>query len=218
MDDMIKKKLVVLLVALPAVVFGHSKGGGITPMHKFFQKYTDSTIIVEYGNLSYGPSYYRILTKTGDFINAFKYEPLDTTYYPIFKLKKDMPVVLWNLFTGKRNEFRHTPADINIFFNPVQLEPKQTKKIWQELITLKPWKLIDDYTYGARCKGVQETITMDSGPWIIHLITKKEIKTLYYLAPEYFEKLCPGNKNRQAAIRIEALFNEWYPAFTLLGY
>ncbi|WP_421938289.1 hypothetical protein [Pedobacter sp.] len=216
---MTKKIILMLLWILPAASFGQSKGRGVTPMHKFFQQYTDSTIIVEYSQVADGrPSFYRVISKTGDLVDAFKYEPVDSSYYSVFKLKRSMPVVLWNMFTAKRTGFKHNPADINIFFNHVHMGTDRTKKLWQEIISLKPWQLVDDYNYGTECKGIPAGITYDGGTWIMHLVTKKEIKTLYYLLPDYFEKQCPGNKNRQAAVRIEEIFNESYPAFNLMKY
>ncbi|WP_157263237.1 hypothetical protein [Pedobacter sp. R20-19] len=216
---MTTKIILIFLWILPAASFGQSKGLGITPMHKFFQQYTDSTIIVEYSQVADGrPSFYRVISKTGDLVDAFKYEPVDTSYYSVFKLKKSMPVVLWNMFTMKRTGFNHNSADINIFFNHVQIDTSLTKKLWQEITSFKPWRLVDDYTYGAECNGIPAGLTYDSGTWIMHLVTKKEIKTLCYLLPEYFEKQCPGNKNRQAAIRIEQLFKTYYPTFNLFSY
>lgn len=205
---------IVLLIISPAISFGQSKGLGITPMHKFFQKCTDSTIIIEYANVGDArPSFYRVLSKTGDLVNSFKYDPVDTSYYVMSRLRASMPVALWNMFMAERVGFIRSPASINIFFNYVHLEAGQTKKLWQELTLLKPWQLIDDYSYGSGCKGIPAGVTFEGGPWIVHLITKNEIKTLYYLAPEYFEKQCPGNKNRQAAILIEKKFKETYPIF-----
>ncbi|MDQ1142927.1 hypothetical protein [Pedobacter agri] len=216
---MIKKFVLVLFLVLPLISFGQSRGLGISPMHRFFQHYTDSTIVIEYSRLADGrPSFYRLLSKTGDFVNAFKYEPIDSSYYSVFKLKKSMPAVLWNMFLAKRTGFKNNAADINIFFNYVQIDSQRTKKLWREILSFKPWQLVDDETYGAECVGKPAGTTYHNGTWIIHLVTKKEIKTLCYLLPEYFEKQCPGNKNRQAAVQIERLFNEYYPTFNDIKY
>lgn len=79
--------IIVFLAILPVTSFGQSKGLGVTPMHKFFQQYTDSTIIVEYSQVAEGrPSFYRVISKTGDLVDAFKYEPVASSYYSVFKL------------------------------------------------------------------------------------------------------------------------------------
>lgn len=213
-----KIRTILLLIIFPFLSFSQSKGVGITPMHKFFQQSTDSTIIIEYSHIADSrPSFYRVLSKTGDLVQAFKYEPVDTSYYFFGRLRASMPVVLWNKFLAERAAFLRSPASINIFFNYIQMDAVQTKKLWREIMSLKPWKLVDDYTYGAECKGIPAGVTIEGGTWIIHLITKKEIKTLYYLLPEYFEKQCPGNKNRQAVVKIEEIFKRSYPLFNLIG-
>ena len=129
-----------------------------------------------------------------------------------------MPEVLWNMFTAKRTGLKNNAADINIFFDYIPIDSQRTKKLWQEVLSFEPWQLVDDETYGAERASKSAGTTYYGGTWIIHLVTKKEIKTLCYLLPEYFEKQCPGNKNRQAAVQIERLFNEYYPTFNDIKY
>ncbi|KQR69863.1 hypothetical protein ASF92_14275 [Pedobacter sp. Leaf176] len=57
---------------------------GITLMHKFFQQYTDSTIILEYPPQS-NPPRYKIISKTDELISSYTYEPTDTTWKSISK-------------------------------------------------------------------------------------------------------------------------------------
>jgi len=186
---------------------------GITPMHKFFQQYADTTIIIEYANVPDGkPSSYKLITKTGSFVNAFSYNPVDTTYYPAYKLKSSFPVVLWHMFSAKRTGFKNAPADINIFFNVVPIPQDTTKKLWLYIQKLSLWDMVDDSVFGRGCKGIVDNFVNDGGsPEIIHLITKKEIKTLIFWSPAYYEKLCPGNKNRQVAIKIDEIIDKYFP-------
>ncbi|MBT2561212.1 hypothetical protein J7E50_10255 [Pedobacter sp. ISL-68] len=186
---------------------------GQTPMHKFFQQFADSTIIIEYANVPDGkPSSYKLISKTGSFVNTFNYDPLDTAYYPLYKLKKMFPVILWNMIGTERSNFKNRPADINIFFNLINLKPDTAKKIWNEISKHKPWQIVDDSVFGRGCKGIVDNFVNDGGsPAIIHLITKKEIKTLIFWSPGYYEKLCPGNKSRKAAIKIEEIIDKYYP-------
>ncbi|MDQ0964631.1 hypothetical protein QFZ20_000034 [Flavobacterium sp. W4I14] len=78
--------------------------------------------------------------------------------------------------------------------------------MWLNISKFKPWQLLDDKSY-PECSAV----IMDGGHSIMHLITKKEIKTLIYYAPYYYEKQCPGNKNRQGIVGIERLFDKYIP-------
>jgi len=52
----------------------------------------------------------------------------------------------------------------------------------------KLWQLLDDKSY-PKCSN----IAIEAGYSIMHLITKKEIKTLIYHAPYYYKEQCPGN-------------------------
>ncbi len=186
---------------------------GVTPMHKFFQQYADSTIIIEYANVPDGkPSSYQLISKTGSFVNTFNYKPLDTAYYPLYKLKNMFPVILWNMIGVERSNFKNRPADINIFFNLINLKPDTAKKIWNEISMYKPWQIVDDRVFGHGCKNIVDNFLNDGGsPAIIHLITKKEIKTLIFWNPEYYEKLCPGNNSRKVAIKIEEIIDRYFP-------
>lgn len=155
---------------------------GITPMHKFFQQYADSTIIIEYANVPDGkPSIYKLISKTGNFVNTFSYNPADTTYYSLYKLKKSFPIILWNMIGIERSNFKNRPADINIFFIVIPIPPDIAKKQWLYIQKLSPWNVVDDSVFGRGCKGIVDNYINDGGsPEIIHLITKKEIKTLVF--------------------------------------
>ncbi|KQR69864.1 hypothetical protein [Pedobacter sp. Leaf176] len=215
-----KKVISILLICLThALVFSQENdvflkySQGVTPLHKFFQQYADSTIIIEYANATDGkPSSYKLISRTGDFVNTFYYRPIDTAYYSSFKLKKDFNVVLWTQLMAHKIGFAKTPPDINIFFNIVAINPDTAKKIWKNISIYKPWQMVDDKVFGRGCKGIPDDLAYDGGgPQIIHFITKKEIKTLVFWYPDYYEKRCPGNKNRQSAIAISSIFYRQIP-------
>ncbi|MCX2573885.1 hypothetical protein [Pedobacter sandarakinus] len=198
------KNLLFFLVLFFLTNFCFAQSKGVTPMHKFFQQYADSTIFIEYSTEGYDPPKYKVLTKTDDFANTFVYEAIDTTWYKISSIRKSTPIIFWNMLANKKILFKNLPADINIFFNIVPLPPDTTKKMWQEISKFTPWKLLDDKSY-PECSAV----IMDGGHSIMHLITKTEIKTLVYYAPYYYEEQCPGNKNRQGITGIERLFDRY---------
>lgn len=184
------------------------RSSGITPMHKFFQQYADSTIIMEYPTDSYSATSYKIISNKDNFVNAFSYTPLDTSFYSSFKLKNSFPVELWTQLMARKVMFKNKPADVNIFFNLIDIPTNKLNFLWESLAKLKPWKLEDDILCPPNDKF--PVVSQDSYS-IIHLISKKEIRTLVYVSPDYSEKRCPGNKNRQAIIAIEKLFYEQIP-------
>lgn len=186
--------------------------GSVTPMHKFFQQYADSTIIREY-RIEGRPPIYRILTKTDNMVNSFCYEAIDTTWRKISSIRKHSPVILWNMLSAKKTLFQDIPADINIFFNIAPINSDTTKKMWTDITKTKPWQLVDDRAFGYGCKNVEDPVISEARPAIIHLITRQEIKTLFFMTPAYFEKLCPGNKYRQAFIKIDEIINKKFPKF-----
>ncbi|MDQ0964629.1 hypothetical protein QFZ20_000032 [Flavobacterium sp. W4I14] len=186
--------------------------GSITPMHKFFQQYADSTIIREYRIVG-GPPIYRVLTKTDNMINSFCYEAIDTTWRNISSIRKLSPVILWNMLSAKKTLFQDIPADINIFFNISIINSDTTKKMWTNITQTKPWQLVDDRIFGNGCKNLEDPVISEVRPAIIHLITRQEIKTLFFMTPIYFEKLCPGNKYRQAFIKIDETIDKYFPKF-----
>jgi len=180
---------------------------GVTPMHEFFQQYADSTIIIEYSNQSFEPPSYKIISKKSGILNCFYYKAIDSGLLKLYNRKLvQIPDTLRAFLQLKKNNFRNEPANINIFFNIVAINPDITKKIWLDISKFKPWQLLDDKSY-PECSAV----IMDANYSFMHLITKKEIKTLIYYAPEYYEKQCPGNKNRQGIIGIERLFSRYIP-------
>ncbi|WP_421944578.1 hypothetical protein [Pedobacter sp.] len=179
---------------------------GITPMHKFFQKYADSTIIIEYDTDSYEPHPYRIISRAGKSVNTFSYEPIDNSWKTLSSSKKNFPTQLWYELLSRKTLYKNRQADINIFFNLVEINPDTSLRIWKDISKFKPWQLLDDKSY-PECSN----IAIDAGYSIMHLITKKEIKTLIYYAPYYYEEQCPGNKNRQGIVGIERLFEKNFP-------
>lgn len=191
---------------------GYTNTRGVTPMHKFFQQYADSTLIIEFANLEDGkPSAYKLLSKTDNFVNTFIYLPADTSYYPLYQNRKNIPPILWNTIGMEKSTFKNRPADINIFFNYVPKPADSTKKMWQQIKDLNPWQLLDDKFYPTCPPNKIHAAVVDGPYYILHLVTKKEIRTLVYYNPLYFEKeACPGNKNRQAILKIYAIFDRYF--------
>jgi hypothetical protein len=185
---------------------------GITPMHKFFQQFADSTIVIEYPTQSFEPPSYKIISKKSGILNCFSYNAIDSGLLKLYNRKLvRIPDTLRAFLQLKKNNFRNEPANINIFFNIVPLSSDTSKKIWENITKFKPWQLVDDKSYQSCPPGKNYAVATDGLYSIMHLITKKEIKTLIFYDPKYYEEQCPGNTNRIAIVAIGRLFYEKIP-------
>ncbi|WP_421938288.1 hypothetical protein [Pedobacter sp.] len=185
----------------------------VTPMHKFFQQYADSTVIIEYQNEGNEPTKYRLICKREGLINVFIYEPIDTSWKLVSKIKAYTPKELWQVLAAKKVLFQNTPADINIFFHPSKMGKEKADRAWKSIQKLSLWNLVDDSSFGPGCNGKTTGEALEGKPDIIHLITKNNIKTLVYEYPDVYEKRCPGNENRQKVIALNNLFRLAFEQF-----
>ncbi|MCX2573883.1 hypothetical protein [Pedobacter sandarakinus] len=181
-------------------------------MHKFFQQYADSTIVIEYPTQSFEPASYKIISNKSGILNCFSYNAIDSGLFKLYNRKLvRIPDTLRAFLQLQKNNFRNEPANINIFFNIVPLSSDTTKKMWDNITKFKPWQLVDDKSYPSCPPGKNYAVATDGLYSIMHLVTKKEIKTLIFYDPKYYEEQCSGNTNRIAIISIERLFYEKIP-------
>lgn len=206
MCKFILSKFLILLCFLIAFVSNcFSQSRGITPLHTFFQKNADSTIVLEYDTDGYEPNYYFILTKTGDTINAFRY---------LAKIKYEkvkMPKMLKFIISMERYKGINAPAAINQHFNLVDLNQDTLTLLWKEAGRLNTWKIVEDNS-PVYCENQKKV------PGLIHrcelmiqLITKDKINMLNFKCPWIEEERCPGNFNRKGAIGVDDLFRKYFP-------
>jgi len=179
---------------------------GITPMHKFFQKHADSTFIISSAN-QYDIEY-RILSKAGDTISAYTYKS-NTKLSP--KLK-EIPKVFRDAFLKNNgNLIYFVPVDINIFFQPKYLNLDSLGQFWAKSSGLKMWRVNDDKIDGEGCDVKQPKYAIsDGGQIYLHLITKDNIKELFFYAPDYYNEKCPGRKGRKTILELNDLFNTYF--------
>lgn len=198
---------VYLLVSIFFVIaiksFAQSKG--TTPMHTFFQKYGDSTLILEYNTQGYDPNYYFILTKTGDTINSFRY--LAKMKLEQGLMPKDMKVII----SMEKYKNSDAPATINSYFNVVNLNQDTLKLIWAKADSSNVWKIKEDNTIPICADGIKIPTVLHCGYLMMHVITKEKIKTLAFACPWVYEEYCSGNYNRKGAIEVDALFRKYFP-------
>lgn len=184
---------------------------GITPMHKFFQQHADSTYIIS-SRGSFDIPNYDIISKVGDTISAYTYKS-DTKVGP--KLR-EIPKVFRDTFLKKNANLIYViPADINVFFQPKYLNVDSLKQFWIKSTKLKMWRVNDDKIDGEGCdilknKDGSWNLISDGGAIYLHLITKDNIKELFFYAPDYYNKRCPGRKGRKAMLDFLDLFYMYY--------
>jgi len=182
----------------------------ITPMHKYLQKNADTTILLERINYRINRSIYFMISKVGDTISIYQYQQLKEIDKRIMLPK----AIAYKLYKRNRLNYINEPVDINIYFNPIYLNKDSSIFFWQSLLKQEPWRINDDSVDGESCpdaKNGYDKNVYDGGGINLYLITKNNIKRLYFYAPQYYEKeVCPGRKGRQAIIKIENLFKTYF--------
>lgn len=197
----------LMLLSFLIVVAGNcfSQSRGVIPLHTFFQKNADSTIVLEYNTDGYEPNYYFVLTKTGDTINSFRY--LAKINYE----KVKMPKVLKMIISLEKYKGIDDLATINQYFNVVDLSEDTLKLVWKEAGRLNVWKIVEDNS-PVYCKNEKKVAGMiHRCDLMLQLITKDKIKLLHFNCPWLEEERCPGNFNRKGAIGVDTLFRKYFP-------
>lgn len=211
------KKLISCLIflCLSASVLAQGAGvkvDGVTPMHEFLQENADSTIIFHFtSNWFHIPEWF-ILSKKGDTLTAYHYHAV-----PAYDQRIMLPEAVAIKLKIRLVNMRHVTVDINDYFNPIYMEKDTINRFWQNIIQLKPWQIKDDADEGGGCpveKGKTHDDIFDAGGVIIHLITRNNIKKIYFYAPEFYQKECP-RKGRRDVLELQRLFLSHFTPVTL---
>lgn len=117
------------------------------------------------------------------------------------------------IYKRSRTDIFSTPMDVNFFFSSLYLSKDSSAVFWREIAKVKPWQLKDDSNDGEGCKinakdGKDNNI-YDGGGIKLYFITNTEIKVLYFYAPDFYEKQCPGRLGRQGVLKIATLFSKF---------
>lgn len=202
-------KHILLFVLVLSISKGFAQGlGDITPMHTFLQKNSDTSILLEYNYSTIHTPEYFILSKKGDTISAYTYKVL-----PSIDKRIIVPHNIgYKIFKRNNFDIYNTVVDINIYFNPKYLSQDSLNKFWKEVNIFRPWQIKDDSIDGEACpEYTSEKYISDLGGISLYLVTKDEIKKLYFYGPKYFEeKLCPGRQGRKAILELEKLFLTYF--------
>ncbi|SMC88516.1 hypothetical protein [Pedobacter africanus] len=185
----------------------HGQSYGITDLHKFMQLNADTTFILEYQSGWLLPPQYWLVSKKGDTTTAYIYD-LPPKYNVLMPKSIRSAIYRSNGFNPSRK------IEINQFFRPVPTPAKYKGKIWDILMKEEPWQIPDDKVDGTRCPPNKNRVEIEDGGSVnLYLITAKEIKTLSFYAPHFYEEKCPGRKGRQSIIRIDKLFRDLFERF-----
>jgi hypothetical protein len=179
----------------------------ITPIHTFLQQNADSTLIFSYASGFVDAPTYFILSKKNDTLTLYKYDSGSKNY--LARLPKKIRDSLYKL----NRPWESHKIGINRFFSVINIQQDSAKAFWSKVESLRAFQLKDDSENGEGCPksnvGYNNNI-YDGGGIELYLVTKNKIKNLYYYAPQYYEKLCPGREDRKAVIKLEELFLTYF--------
>lgn len=202
------KKLILLINAsiLSVLAFGQIQHDDSILIRKL-QKYSDSTIVLQYRGYMVGP-YLQILSKKGDTINCYTYKDIVHKIHPNIVPKS----ISGEMLGAAYEDYSSTPADLNRFFSVESIQRDSLVAIWKKVSQLNLWKIKDDRTEGAGCPT--KPVSIGHGmEMVLLLVTRNDIKELNFYGPDEYERICPGRKSRQAVLKLSSVFKETFLNF-----
>ncbi|TDG36794.1 hypothetical protein EZJ43_05795 [Pedobacter changchengzhani] len=205
--------LIILSLAFVKPVYGQKTRNDV-PLFKFLQQNADSTLAFEYVNNWIQKPDIMILSKKADTVSVYRYEDNRK-----FDQSGAMPKnIRDSVYSKNRMNIFLTPITVNIYFNSIFLHTDSIHDFWNKANSMSPWQLLDDkMDNGEGCpitkkEKSNKQYIYDGGGITLYLITKKEIRPLYFYAPDYFEQkeMCRGNYNRQTILKIAELFSHYF--------
>ena len=198
------KQYLITLALVSAYILGNAQTQlNDSNIAKTMQKLSDTTIIIQYPSVWSHEPFLLFLSKTGDTITAYEYRRPETR-----KLKGLVPSAIRKaMYYKDLTEYMNEPVSVNRYYVEKDIAVDILRNLWNDILSLKLWLIKDDAIEGSGCptvKGSSVSID-DAGGIYILLISKAEIKPLNFYAPNDFERICPGRKGRQAAIKLSGL-------------
>ncbi len=177
------------------------------PIIDFLQRNADTTIAIS-RSTNWGIQYKTFyLSKKGDTINLYRYGEN-------FNHKIRLPKKIRDSVYLASKDWEIGKLGINRFFTVININDNEVKTLWQKVTSQKPWQIKDDkHDGGEGCPEyyTKEKYISDLGGISLYLVTKNEIKTLYFYAPKYLEtEVCPSRLGRKAILKIEELFDKYF--------
>jgi hypothetical protein len=142
---------------------------------------------------------FQIIAKFENIVYLFYYRnPYKWTNGYVF------PGKLTYKFMDENSAFRKTVPDTNRYFMPLRMSSEKRNQFWLRITKMDQWNLESDH--GARDTCQKKDLPWNAGSLTYCLITKNQVRTVYFDGPWDREEHCPGNKNRHAAIAILEIF------------
>lgn len=184
----------------------------LSPLRQFMQQAADTTIVFQVTSNWLHPSskYAYFLSKKGDQVTFYAYRDFIWTSLPHTKENQKR--------LGGFADILKVPEAPNKFFNPVPIVPEQLIQVWSDLIAIEPWRIRDDKLDGEGCPEkvrivgntiIEDVNIYDGGAFQLTLITKDQVKTLDFYAPDFYEEQCPGRAGRIAILKISRIFDKY---------
>ncbi|WP_025143261.1 hypothetical protein [Pedobacter jeongneungensis] len=209
MKNRLLLKIVLLSLMLTVqLVSAQEFKGNTPPLYKYLQNSTDSALVLTYDQIPDYPVTHFILSKKLDLITLYLYgSPYDR------RGVKEIPREIRNLFQKRDLEINRLKIDTNAYFNAKYIIPKKAKELWKKTIAFHPWQMADDAIDGEGCPNLRvqgDYGIYDGGSIRLFLITKDTIRRLYFYAPAFYDKKCPGRLGRKSILKIEQLFKIYF--------
>ncbi|WP_316842169.1 hypothetical protein [Pedobacter gandavensis] len=201
--------LLFLLVCFQLSVLAQ-KHKTVEPLYQFMQANADSTLVLEFtSSWFHFPEHY-LLSKKGDTISCYTYKAPENIYS-----YGPTPAKISSAMYKFTMKILSVPLDVNQYFSSYTKNLEERKSFWNQLSILQPWALKDDSVEGEGCPAIPHTerippVVYDAGGVKITLITKKEIKTIDFYGPQFYEENCPGRPARIAINKMAKLFDDHF--------
>ncbi|MDI3318800.1 hypothetical protein [Pinibacter soli] len=196
------KKFAAVAFLLFVFHFSFSQGHKFekTPLCNFLRQNFDSTIVLNY---AHNGNDFQMISKWDSFTAYF-------SYYDPFKWSAGytFPLALKYKFLTEDDVFRNTDPDTNRYFIPHKVDYRLRNQNWINIDQFNLWNLKDDKSDTCHKKCT----VMDGSVYELYLITKTEIKKLYFDNPDFYEECCPGNKDRQTVLAVLKIFESTFPS------
>jgi hypothetical protein len=171
-----------------------------TPLHTFFQRNYDSTIIYQSGLRQKDGPNYLILAKQANQVYFFSYSsPYREAAGRYF------PGRLISFFANEEAAFRAAVPDTNRYLLPVAVLSDTLRRYWRLLNPRRFWAVKDDRQIPPPSSTHPCGID-DGDDNTFYLITPRSLKVASFYAPAYWEECLGKDPNRQQAISARRLF------------
>jgi hypothetical protein len=185
------------VIGLTTVALG-SRAQQLTPLHTFFQRNYDSTIIYQSGlREQFGPAY-QILAKHQQQVYLFTYQ----SPYRIAR-GRYFPGNLVRHFARQESAFRATEPDTNRYLLPDVVPSDTLRRYWQRLRPRRLWAIKGD---GPGGPAGRHCVIDDGDHHTFYLIDRRGIRSAGFYAPAYWEACLGHNASRQQALTTIEVF------------